>query len=56
VSSSAKRVGEALAQLPPTAEGHVTDLLNEAAIRVLFSGLGRFDHLVHTAGGPCSSA
>jgi NAD(P)-dependent dehydrogenase (short-subunit alcohol dehydrogenase family) len=49
-SSSANRVQVALEQLPATAEGHVIDLLDEAAIRLLFSELGRFDHLVYTAG------
>lgn len=50
VSSRQARVDEALASLPPNAEGHAVDLANEAAVREFFSGLGGFDHLVYTAG------
>lgn len=50
VSSRSKRVDEALEQLPPTAEGRVTDLLDETGVRALFNELGGFDHLVYTAG------
>jgi NAD(P)-dependent dehydrogenase (short-subunit alcohol dehydrogenase family) len=50
VSSRQARVDEALASLPPNAEGHAVDLTNEAAVRAFFSRLGGFDHLVYTAG------
>jgi NAD(P)-dependent dehydrogenase (short-subunit alcohol dehydrogenase family) len=49
-SSTAGRVEEALQQLPASAEGHAIDLLDEAAVGVFFGELGRFDHLVYTAG------
>lgn len=49
-SSNAKRVEEASAQLPATAKGHVINVLDEDAIRALFSELGGIDHLVYTAG------
>jgi NAD(P)-dependent dehydrogenase (short-subunit alcohol dehydrogenase family) len=50
VSSSSSRVESALEQLADSAEGHVVDLLDEDAIRRLFAEVGRFDHLVYTAG------
>ncbi len=53
-SSNAKRVDEALAQLPATAQGHEIDVLDENALRTLFSDLGGFDHLVYTAGDALS--
>lgn len=49
-SSSAGRVEAALQQLPDTAEGRTVDLLDEAAVGDLFVEVGRFDHLVYTAG------
>jgi NAD(P)-dependent dehydrogenase (short-subunit alcohol dehydrogenase family) len=49
-SSSAARVDAALERLPATAEGRVVDLLDEAAVGALFVEIGRFDHLVYTAG------
>jgi NAD(P)-dependent dehydrogenase (short-subunit alcohol dehydrogenase family) len=50
VSSRRERVEQALTTLPPGAEGEVADLTDEAAVRVLFTRLGAFDHLVFTAG------
>lgn len=50
VSSNSKRVDEALEQLPSTAEGRVTNLLDEAAIRVLFDEIAGLDDLVYAAG------
>jgi NAD(P)-dependent dehydrogenase (short-subunit alcohol dehydrogenase family) len=49
-SSRRARVEEALKTLPEGAEGHALDLTDEPAVRALFAGLGRFDHLVFTAG------
>jgi NAD(P)-dependent dehydrogenase (short-subunit alcohol dehydrogenase family) len=49
-SSNPDRVGAALKTLPAGSEGLTADLSDEAAIQALFSGLGRFDHLVYTAG------
>jgi NAD(P)-dependent dehydrogenase (short-subunit alcohol dehydrogenase family) len=49
-SSRRERIDEALATLPPGSEGHALDLGDEDAVRGLFAGLGRFDHLVFTAG------
>ncbi|RVT97939.1 SDR family oxidoreductase [Rhodovarius crocodyli] len=51
-SSRQARVDEALATLPAQAEGHALDLSDAAAVAGLFAGLGAFDHLVFTAGGP----
>jgi NAD(P)-dependent dehydrogenase (short-subunit alcohol dehydrogenase family) len=50
VSSSPAKVEAALARLPQGAEGHVVDLLDEAAVRGFFAEIGAFDHLVYTAG------
>jgi NAD(P)-dependent dehydrogenase (short-subunit alcohol dehydrogenase family) len=52
VSSNAERINAALATLPATAQGVVTDLREEAAVRDFFHNTGAFDHLVFTAGGP----
>jgi NAD(P)-dependent dehydrogenase (short-subunit alcohol dehydrogenase family) len=49
-SSRKARVDEALATLPARAEGHVLDVADGAAVQALFARLGRFDHLVFTAG------
>jgi NAD(P)-dependent dehydrogenase (short-subunit alcohol dehydrogenase family) len=49
-SSNSARVSEALATLPPGAEGRTVDLTNEAAIKAFFAAAGDFDHLVYTAG------
>lgn len=51
-SATERRVEAALAELPDSAEGHVVDLADDASVRRLFAGLGSFDHLVFTAGGP----
>lgn len=53
-SSSAKRVDGALEELPANATGQVMDVLDEDAVRTLFSELGDFDHLVYTAGDSMS--
>jgi len=50
VSRSEDRVGQALATLPASAEGHTADLSDEASIAGLFAELCSFDHLVYTAG------
>ena len=49
-SSRKARVDEALATLPAGTEGHVLDLADSEATQALFARLGRFDHLVFTAG------
>jgi NAD(P)-dependent dehydrogenase (short-subunit alcohol dehydrogenase family) len=49
-SSTPARVDAALELLPDDAEGRVVDLGDEAAIARLLVELGRFDHLVYTAG------
>jgi NAD(P)-dependent dehydrogenase (short-subunit alcohol dehydrogenase family) len=51
-SRSSDRVEAALAELPTSAVGHVVDVNSEDAVQRLFSDLGRFDHLVYTAGEP----
>jgi len=56
VSSNAARVEEVVAALPDGAEGFTADLLDEAAIRRLFSSIGGFEHLVYTAGEPLKLA
>lgn len=50
VSSRASSVAKALATLGERAEGHAVDLTDEAAVQQLFERLGRFDHLVYSAG------
>jgi NAD(P)-dependent dehydrogenase (short-subunit alcohol dehydrogenase family) len=49
-SSRQDRIDTALQQLPAGAQGHAVDLGDEAAIQGLFARLGKFDHLVFTAG------
>ena len=49
-SSRKARVDEALTQLPKSAEGHTLDLAQPSAIEAFFGKLGKFDHLVYTAG------
>jgi NAD(P)-dependent dehydrogenase (short-subunit alcohol dehydrogenase family) len=49
-SSRQASIDRALAALPANCEGRVLDLVDEAAIRTLFTTLGAFDHLVYTAG------
>ncbi|MFC1406851.1 MULTISPECIES: SDR family oxidoreductase [Streptacidiphilus] len=43
-------VDGALKRLPGTAEGHVLDATDEAAIAAFFERIGGYDHLVFTAG------
>ncbi len=49
-SSRQARVDEALAALPPGAEGQALDLLDGEAVKAFFTRIGAFDHLVYTAG------
>ncbi len=49
-SSRKDRVEAALATLPTGSEGHALDLADGDATEAFFAGLGRFDHLVFTAG------
>ncbi|HEV2540560.1 MAG TPA: SDR family oxidoreductase [Frateuria sp.] len=51
-SSNSRRVDQAIASLGPRAEGQAVDLGDEATVRGLFERLGRFDHLVYSAGDP----
>lgn len=50
LSSRQASVDAALAQLPETATGQAVDLTDSAALQTFFAGVGRFDHLVFTAG------
>ncbi len=50
VSSNPERVNNAVAGLPQGARGYVVDLRVEQATRDFFSEIGKFDHLVYTAG------
>lgn len=52
VASRATSVNAALAKLPASARGLVTDLRSAEAITALFAQIGPFDHLVYTAGEP----
>lgn len=49
-SSRQASVDQALAALPPGAEGATVDLCDEAAVAAFFDKAGPFDHLVYTAG------
>ncbi|WP_371364245.1 3-alpha-hydroxycholanate dehydrogenase (NADP(+)) [Sporomusa rhizae] len=49
-SSQKEKVDDALSRLPQSTEGYVVDLSCEEQVRVFFSHLGEFDHLVFTAG------
>lgn len=49
-SSDPARVAQALAALPPGAEGRPLDLRDDAAVDDFFGEIGPFDHLVYTAG------
>jgi len=51
-SSNTQRVQQAVASLGGNAEGHALDLSDEYAVETFFQKLGRFDHLVFTAGDP----
>lgn len=50
VSSSAARVGKAVADLPEGSRGEVADLADPAQVAAVFARIGSFDHLVYTAG------
>ncbi len=50
VSSRQQRVDSALAGLPKGTEGYVADLADEHQVETLFKKIGKFDHLVFTAG------
>jgi NAD(P)-dependent dehydrogenase (short-subunit alcohol dehydrogenase family) len=49
-SSRKARVDGALGVLPADTAGHVVDLASEHEVKEFFSKLGRFDHLLFTAG------
>lgn len=49
-SSNQQRVDKALEQLPADSLGFAVDLSNEENIKNFFDKIGRFDHLVYTAG------
>jgi NAD(P)-dependent dehydrogenase (short-subunit alcohol dehydrogenase family) len=49
-SSNADTVRRALETLPPATTGDVIDLTNSTDVAGLFDRIGRFDHLVFTAG------
>lgn len=50
VSSNRQRLDEALKLLPKDAKAYSVDLSVEQNIKSFFEGIGRFDHLVYTAG------
>lgn len=50
VSGTPQRIEQALQTLPATAHGHAADLSQEENIKNAFQAIGRFDHLVYTAG------
>lgn len=50
VSASSERINKALTQLSANATAHAVNLANEEDIKVFFSTIGTFDHLVYTAG------
>jgi len=52
VSSTKEKVDLAVSRLPEGTEGYAVDLTNEEQIRIFFSHIGEFDHLVFTAGDP----
>lgn len=49
-SSNQTRMEAAVKKLPSTAKGYVVDLSEEDQIRDFFKSIGKFDHLVYTAG------
>ena len=51
-SSRKERVAAALSTLPKGTEGHVADLADESAIKLLLERVGPIDHLVFTAADP----
>jgi NAD(P)-dependent dehydrogenase (short-subunit alcohol dehydrogenase family) len=50
VSGNRRRVDEALKELPAGSEGYAVDLGKEDNIKDFFASIGRFDHLVYSAG------
>jgi NAD(P)-dependent dehydrogenase (short-subunit alcohol dehydrogenase family) len=50
VSGNQQRINNALQELPANAEGYMVDLSEEKNIKDFFAGIGKFDHLVYTAG------
>lgn len=50
VSSNQQRIDFALKQLPKGSKGYAVDMANEEQIKDFFSHVGKFDHLVYTAG------
>ena len=49
-SSSADKVGGAVARLGAGASGNAVDVKDDASVNAFFEGVGAFDHLVFTAG------
>ncbi|WP_037369571.1 SDR family oxidoreductase [Amycolatopsis orientalis] len=49
-SSGKDRLDAALAELPDSCDGFVTDVRDEANVSALFEHVGALDHLVYTAG------
>src|ERR1700751_791824 len=49
-SSNAERVQKAVESLGGGAQGQAVDISDEQAVEAFFAKLGRFDHLVYTAG------
>ena len=50
VSGNHDRIQQARKELPADAEAYAVDLSKEQDIKEFFSSIGRFDHLVYTAG------
>lgn len=50
VSSNQHRINEALKGFPEGTQGYVIDLSKEENIKHFFENIGKFDHLVYTAG------
>jgi len=50
VSSNQQRIDKALENLPAGSKGFGIDLTNEEQVSKLFTEIGKFDHLVYTAG------
>jgi len=50
VSSNQQRIDNALKELPAGSKGFAVNLADESTIKAFFEQLGKFDHLVYTAG------
>lgn len=50
VSSQPNKVEHALSRLPDNSEGYVVDITNETEQQAFFNRVGKFDHLIFTAG------